>query len=116
MQGNLNDNAPHGPEEDRARLLEGMLATWQFDTDKPLPLFTGLMADDEGRVWLREYYPSLETTTRSYKVFSPDGSWLGRVAVPEGLRVFDVNRGRVLGVMKGEMDVLNVVVYELVQR
>ena len=93
-----------------------MLATSQFDTDKPLPLFTGLMADDEGRVWLREYYPSLETTTRSYKVFSPDGLWLGRVAVPEGLRVFDVNRGRVLGVMKGEMDVLNVVVYELVQR
>ena len=74
------------------------------------------MADDEGRVWLREYYPSLETTTRSYKVFSPDGLWLGRVTVPEGLRVFDANRGRVLGVMKGEMDVLNVVVYELVER
>lgn len=103
-------------EAERARMLEGMLALWQFDTDKPLPLFTGLMADDEGRVWLREYYPSLETTTRSYIVFSPDGLRLGRVSIPEGLRVFGVHGGRVLGVMKGEMDVLSVVVYELVER
>ena len=116
MESGLQDELGTLTEEDRARLLEGMLATWQFDTDKPLPLFTGLTADDEGRVWLGEYYPSLETTTRSYKVFSLDGLWLGRVAVPEGLRVFDVDRGRVLGVMKGEMDVLNVVVYELVER
>jgi hypothetical protein len=74
------------------------------------------MSDDEGRVWLRDYYPSLETTTRSYIVFSPDGLRLGRVTVPEGLRVFDIDPGRVLGVMKGEMDVLSVVVYELVER
>ncbi len=103
-------------EAERAGMLEGMLAQWQFDTDKPLPLFTGLMGDDEGRVWLREYYPSLETTTRSYIVFSPDGLRLGRVTIPEGLRVFAIDQGRVLGVMKGEMDVLSVVVYELVER
>ena len=103
-------------DAERTGMLERMLATWQFDTDKPLPLFTGLMADDEGRVWLREYYPSLETTTRSYIVFSPDGLRLGRVSIPEGLRVFRVHGGRVLGVIKGEMDVLSVVVYELVER
>lgn len=103
-------------DAERTGMLERMLALWQFDTDKPLPLFTGLMADDEGRVWLREYYPSLETTTRSYIVFSPDGLRLGQVSIPEGLRVFDIDRERVLGVMKGEMDVLSVVVYELVER
>lgn len=116
LEGGILDELGARTEEDRAALLEGMLATWQFDTDKPLPLFTGLMADDEGRVWLREYYPSLETTTRSYIVFSLDGLWLGRVTVPEGLRVFDVNRGRVVGVMKGDMDVESVVVYELIKR
>lgn len=116
LEGGILDELGARTEEDRAALLEGMLATWQFDTDKPLPLFTGLMADDEGRVWLREYYPSLETTTRSYIVFSLDGLWLGRVTVPEGLRVFDVNRGRVVGVMKGDMDVESVVVYELIER
>ena len=116
MKSGLQDELGTLTEEDRAATIESALATFQFDTDKPLPIFTGLMADDEGRVWLREYYPSLETTTRSYIVFSPDGMRLGQVNVPEGLRVFDVNRGRVLGVMKGEMDVLNVVVYKLVVR
>lgn len=116
LEGGIRDELGARTEEDRAAVLEGMLATWQFDTDKPLPLFTGLMADDEGRVWLREYYPSLETTTRSYIVPSPDGLWLGRVTVPEGLRLFDVNRRRVLGVMKGDMDVESVVVYELIER
>ena len=71
------------PEAERAGMLERILAEWQFDTDKPLPLFTGLMADDEGRVWLRDYYPALETVTRSYIVFSPDGLRLGRVTIPK---------------------------------
>ena len=116
LESTTQDEFGTQTEEDRAALIEGILAELQFDTDRPLPLFTGLMADDEGRVWLREYYPALETITRSYIVFSPDGLRLGRVTIPEGLRVFDSNQGRVLGVMKGEMDVLNVVVYELVER
>ena len=49
-----------------------------------------------------------------YTVISPDGSWLGHVETPPKLRILDVTGGFVLGVLRDEMDVENVVVYELV--
>ena len=47
-------------------------------------------------------------------VISPNGEWLGRVDAPPDLRILDVAGGRVLGVLKDEMDVESVVVYELI--
>ena len=105
-------------DEARAALVESMLGRYQLNPDTPLPLFTTPLGDDEGRVWLGKFTVahSLARAVPSYTVFSPDGEWLGRVTVPDGLRVVDVAAGRVLGVMKGEMDVESVVVYELVER
>ena len=47
-------------------------------------------------------------------VISPDGEWLGQVEAPPRFRILDVTGGLVLGVLRDEMDVENVVVYELV--
>ena len=117
LEGGIQDELGARTEEDRAALLEGMLATWQFDTDKPLPLFTGLMADDEGRVWLREYYPLPGNDHPVlHRLFPRRACGWGASPCRKGSAVFDVNRGRVVGVMKGDMDVESVVVYELVAR
>ena len=71
--------------------------------------------DDAGRVWLAEYsIGSRRDGAPAYTVIDTDGVWLGRVAVPPGLRTLDVAGGRVLGVVKDEMDVESIVVYELV--
>ena len=42
--------------------------------------------------------------------------WLGHIEAPMRIRILDVAHGRVLGVVKHEMDVESVVVYELVSR
>jgi len=98
-------------------LIRGALAGYRVQPDQPLPLFGAFFGDDEGRLWLPEFavaagrhgYPA-------YTVISPAGEWLGQVQAPSGLRVLDGARGRVLGVLKDEMDMESVVVYELISR
>ena len=48
-----------------------------------------------------------------YTVISSDGEWLGTVEAPPRFRILDVTGGLVLGVLRDEMDVENVVVYGL---
>jgi len=48
-------------------------------------------------------------------VIGPDGEWLGTVETPPRFRILDVAGGLVLGVELDEMDVENVVVYELIE-
>lgn len=105
-------------DEARAELIESSLRRYELNPDEPLPLFGVPLGDDEGRVWLNEYSVAYQLTRAapSYIVLSPDGKWLGRVAVPDGLRLLDVSGGRVLGVATGEMGVESVVVYDLVER
>lgn len=104
-------------DDERAALVERMLGRYELSPDLPLPLFSRPFGDSEGRVWLPSYRSAgaREGTSR-YTVIAADGEWLGRVTVRAGLDVLDVAGGRVLGVMKGEMDVESVVVFELMER
>ncbi|MDE2804830.1 MAG: hypothetical protein OXN18_06760 [Gemmatimonadota bacterium] len=102
-------------EEAIEELIRQALASYRVDPDQPLPLFGDLFGDDEGRVWLPEYaVASQRNGYPSYAVISSSGEWLGTVDAPPGLRVLDVAGGRVLGVVKDEMDVESVVVYDLI--
>ena len=104
---------PHAQsDEARAELVESMLGRYEMERDQALPLFESPIGDDEGRIWLGEYI--VVGHSPSYTLFSSAGVSLGRVPVPEGVRVIDVAAGRALGVATDEMGVQSVVVYELV--
>ena len=83
---------------------------------QPLPLFGSPFADADGNVWLPSYRPAYPEEGSPYTVISPDGEWLGQVETPPRFRILDVTGGLVLGVLRDEMDVENVVVYGLVAR
>ena len=103
----------YNPGRDRTELMQDLLAAYHIEPDMHLPLFGTPMGDDVGRVWLGDFTVVPGTAAPSYTIFSSDGLWLGRVAVPDGLQVLDVAGGRVLGVERDEMDVQSVVVYEI---
>ena len=97
------------------RMTNEDMATYRAVLGGPMPLFTTPIGDSDGRVWL----PSFQSGDRSegaphYTVISGNGKWLGRVEAPARFRILDVAGGLVLGVQLDEMDVENVVVYELV--
>ena len=107
-----NPDAPTAEIEEWVREDVDRLAV---DLGKPLALFRSPFGDTEGRVWLPAYeIGGPREGSPPYTVLSPDGVWLGQVNHPLGLRILDVAHGHVLGVVKDEMDVESVVVYELI--
>ena len=101
-------------DADIDRMTSDNMATRRAVLGDPMPLFSTPIGDSEGRVWLPSYRPGVRAEgAPRYTVISSDGEWLGTVEAPPRFRILDVVGGLVLGVQLDEMDVENVVVYEL---
>jgi len=95
-------------------IIQEDMARYRAMIGQPIPLFGSPFADADGNVWLPSYRPAYPEEGSPYTVISPDGSWLGQVETPPRFRILDVTGGLVLGVLRDETDVENVVVYELI--
>jgi len=71
-----------------------------------LPAYSDLVVDELGNVWL-EAFLSLEQQDepRRWRVFDPEGAWLGEVLLPPRFTVFGIGRHRILGARRDELDV-----------
>ena len=96
-------------------IVQEDMARYRAMIGQPLPLFGAPFADADGNVWLPSYRPAYPEEGSPYTVISSDGEWLGQVETPPRFRILDVTGGFVLGVLRDDMDVENVVVYELVE-
>ncbi|MXW19108.1 MAG: hypothetical protein F4139_11735 [Gemmatimonadetes bacterium] len=106
---------PGASDEEVASMTRQNMAQHEADLGNPIEHFKSPFADAEGRIWLPTSMPGIPGEgVPPYTVISPEGEWLGMVDAPPGLRILDVGRERVLGVMTDEMGVESVVVYELV--
>jgi len=109
----------HNPQLSDAQLAEvtrEQMDVFRAVIGRPMPLFGSPFADSEGAIWLPSYKTGGENiSTSPYTVIGPDGEWLGTVETPPRFRILDVAGGLVLGVELDEMDVENVVVYELIE-
>ncbi len=113
-EGNQRAN-PGASDADIERMTAADMARYHAVLGHPMPLFNTPIGDAEGRIWLPAYLPGgRRVTAPEYTVISADGEWLGTVEAPPRLRILDVAGGLVLGLLRDEMDVESVVVYELV--
>ena len=78
------------------------------DVTGPLPVIGVMHGDDDGRLWVSQWSP--DQSYPSYRVFSPEGEWLGWVEGTGGIRILDIANDRILGVVKDRFDVESVVV------
>lgn len=76
------------------------------------PYYEGLVVDDVGNVWLRDY-PSNPAAPARLTVFGPDGAPLGTAELPSAFRPVEIRDGRVTGIWRDELDREHVRVYEL---
>lgn len=106
---------PGAAAADIDRMTDNDMSVYRAVIGGPMPLFTTTFADAEGRIWLPSYRPGDRSEgDPGYTVISAEGEWLGTLEAPPRFRILDVAHGLVLGVQMDEMDVENVVVYELV--
>lgn len=94
-------------------MVEADLAHWRFNFDEPEPLFATIVGDYEGRAWLWHWQAHCYNRNR-FTVIDPDGTWLGVFEPPDGFDLLSVAGEHALVVVKDEMDVESVAVYELV--
>ena len=112
MIGRMN----YGVSEARLEeIIQEDMSRYRAMIGQPVPLFGSPFADAAGNLWLPSYRPAYPEEGSPYTVISPDGEWLGQVETPPRFRILDVTGGLVLGVLRDEMDVANVVVYEVVR-
>ena len=103
------------PDSRIAEITQEDMAAYYASIGQLMPLFGSPFADAEGNAWLPSYrLGGSQEGAAPYTVISSDGEWLGKVEAPPRLRILDVTGGLVLGVLRDEMEVENLVVYELV--
>ena len=112
-EGNRTAN-PGAPDTVIDRMTANNMANYRARIGGLMPFFNIPFGDADGRVWLPSYGPGrVRDGAPYYIVFSADGEWLGRVEASPEFRILDVAGGLVLGVLRDEMDVQIVAVYEL---
>ena len=94
-----------GPKLDAYRRMREVMP---FPTE--YPAFAQLLVDDEGRIWARRY-ATPEARTESWFLFD-SGRLMGYLETPSGFRVMDVRGGLLAGVLRNELEVEFVQVYE----
>lgn len=78
-----------------------------------LPVFSELMADSEGNLWVRKFAPAYLEGPSEWWVFSQDGSFRAQATLPGNLQVNAIGSRYLLGVMADEMGVERVYRYQL---
>jgi hypothetical protein len=73
------------------------------------PAHHEMRADDARRLWVRAFTPDWEPQT--WRVFDPDGRWLGSVTLPSGARLLDVRGEKVLIALTNDVGVETVLAY-----
>ena len=138
MKARASAAAPEVTEEDMQALKEDLFERFSVpESQRPeaervfaslprparFPLFRGADVDADGNIWLHAY-PRSGEDPQSAQVFSPEGRWLGEVAVPAGLKrvnelepaPLEIGADYVLGVWQDEADVDHVRLYRLAKR
>ncbi len=79
-----------------------------------VPAYEGLLVDDAGNLWVRDYRLPWDTVP-SWKVFDPEGRWLGTVQTPVRFAIFQIGHDFILGRHYDELGVARVRLYELIK-
>lgn len=78
------------------------------------PAYQDLLVDAEGFVWVAEHHGFKERDDPTdWRLFSPDGEWLGSIRLPGRFTVFEIGPDYILGVQIDDMDVEHVQVLAL---
>lgn len=81
---------------------------------EPLPPMGRLYADAEGNAWVSEYLMDYSHPS-AFRVFAPDGAWLGWVRMPPRTEILDIGSDRMLAIQRDDFDVEAVAVLPILR-
>ncbi|MGH7460855.1 MAG: hypothetical protein ACREMA_07480 [Longimicrobiales bacterium] len=93
--------------------------------ENQVPSVAGLLMDDRGFLWVKEYDPSNDSIWLKrgdaanigpgglWRIMNPAGAWIAQVRIPANLMPLDIVGNRLLGVARDDLDVEHVVVFTI---
>ncbi len=110
------------PDQAAAEDVERVRRMWRgFPRAPRLPVLRSVHVDGAGHLWLQPYYVA-GAEPSPLEILAPDGTWLGSVSLPPGLRrafiqyqapYMEIGDDYVLGVWTDELDVQYVRMYRI---
>lgn len=110
------------PEQAATEDVERVRRMWRgFPRAPRLPVLRSIHVDGAGHLWLQPYYVA-GAEPSPLEILAPDGTWLGSVSLPPGLRrafiqyqapYMEIGDDYVLGVWTDELDVQYVRMYRI---
>lgn len=104
-----------GVEDEETRRERGARYR-EMQTPRTMPAYATLEVARDGHLWIRRHAGPRDEGPALWDVFEPEGSWLGTVPLPEGLRVLEIGEAYVLGSWRDELDVERVRLHRLTRR
>ena len=102
IRGEIEFRANNMPEEARPGYRASMS---EMPAPESLPVFSEVLNDPVGNVWVRLFRLPSETGPTEWAVLDPDGALLGRVRTPEGLQVYQIGEDFIVGSREDEFEV-----------
>ena len=100
-----------------------LVKAYTRETDRSIgavPHFGAMIADDRGRIWLKEYDPATDAIAMGkshaggrWRIIETDGRTVGSLRMPARVRPLSVYGDLLLGVARDELDVQTFVVYRV---
>ena len=112
MRDDLARMNPRLGGDDLERFLDERVATYELDPSLPVPLFSFIKGGADGSVWLADFAPG-DSWASGYRVVSSDGERVGRVEFPGPSLLVAADAGRALVVVRDELGVQGLSLYEL---
>ncbi len=76
------------------------------------PAYSRILVDPDGFLWVADY-PAHGDQHTHWKVFDPEGGWLGTVETPYGGYIHQIGDDFLLGIWVDELDVEQVRMYRI---
>lgn len=99
------------------RAIDELAERTGWETMRTLPrpptraAYGDLVVDAGRNLWVSDFRVHGRLWPEAWEVFDPDGRWLGRIAVPAGLRIFEIGDDWVLGTWHDDLGVEYVHLY-----
>lgn len=99
--------SPEGDRDEARRLLDDL------ELPQRLPFYRNVLVDPDGHVWAERFESPGLGPGVEWDVYDPDGRYLGSVATPSNLAIYEVGLDHVLGIWADDLGVQRVRVHRL---
>lgn len=99
--------------DERTRVMYGAFYRKELPLPEFVPLYQNAIVDEAQRIWVERYRTIIDDPTPRWDVIDTTGQWVGTVATPRGVTVYQIGGDFLLGLQRDSLGVERVVLHRV---